>query len=402
MPARFSHLLRHPWAIALGELRLEYEPRLAVHAVGGTLRDAWLGRPPADFDVSLPDRGREIAERLASQSPRRPLGALRLVHLGREEFAAFRLVPITEPWIGDLDIWDRRGGSLAADLERRDLTAHALALDLESGEVVDPFGGRADLEARILRDVTPASFAGDPQRVVRLARFAAELPRFSVDPATLERASAAAGALNHVAPERVRMELERWGRLPEAIAGARVLVHLQPFAGLVAALPGLERLDAISRTAALEPDDRQAARWTILARACPGDLARWSDLQWWGRKAVEQARREAEPIPRRPADRREWLHERGTTWLRSAAAQLALSDDPAPQVTLAELHRIARAPRLFESRGFLSGEDLLEMGLPASPRIGEVLTELRRLEVRGDLTDRADALALARRLLGLS
>src|SRR5699024_8714485 len=101
--------------------------------------------------------------------------------------------------------------TLEGDLKRRDLTINAMAED-EAGKLVDPYGGREDLEARLLRHVSPA-FREDPVRILRIARFAARYAPlgFAVAPDTLElmREMVAAGEADHLVPERVWKELSR-------------------------------------------------------------------------------------------------------------------------------------------------------------------------------------------------
>ncbi len=101
--------------------------------------------------------------------------------------------------------------TLEEDLARRDLTINAMAQSA-SGEIIDPHGGQRDLEARVLRHVSPA-FVEDPLRVLRVARFAARFAPlgFAVAPETLElmRAIVAGGELEALVPERVWVETER-------------------------------------------------------------------------------------------------------------------------------------------------------------------------------------------------
>jgi tRNA nucleotidyltransferase (CCA-adding enzyme) len=101
--------------------------------------------------------------------------------------------------------------TIEQDLERRDLTINAMARD-ENGVLVDPFGGRQDLEERVLRHVSPA-FSEDPLRVLRVARFAARFQHlgFRVHPDTLElmRHIADTGELDHLVPERAWTEIRR-------------------------------------------------------------------------------------------------------------------------------------------------------------------------------------------------
>ena len=141
------------------------------HLVGGTIRDALLGRRSRDLDAVAERHGRAIAVRLANRL------SARLVELGGDRFAAYRLV-LDELVI---DLWDRQGAPLGADLERRDFTVNSMALDVVTGELSDPLGGLADLEARLLRATTRESFTLDPLRVLRLPRLLTQLEGFGAD-----------------------------------------------------------------------------------------------------------------------------------------------------------------------------------------------------------------------------
>lgn len=113
--------------------------------------------------------------------------------------------------------------TIEQDLERRDLTINAMARDGE-GSLVDPFGGQRDLEARVLRHVSPA-FSEDPLRVLRVARFAARFHHlgFRVHPDTLAlmRHIADAGELDHLVPERA------WTEIRRAMGSAKPSVFIQ-------------------------------------------------------------------------------------------------------------------------------------------------------------------------------
>jgi Poly A polymerase head domain/Probable RNA and SrmB- binding site of polymerase A len=251
------------------------------HLVGGVLRDRLLGLATHDLDAVVAGRGDEIAGELAARLP------ARLVRLGGEDFAAYRLVlgarsagtPGTARDANDasdandgagasgyriLDLWDRQSLSLHDDLARRDFTVDSIALAPRDGAVVDPFGGLADLERRVLRATTGQSFAGDPLRVLRLPRLLARLPGFSIAPETFELARRAAPQLPEVAAERIREELrlllsyppsERPGAAAAAtghagaagppfptspaVIGLRALAALDLYPGLWLGAPGL-------------------------------------------------------------------------------------------------------------------------------------------------------------------
>lgn len=181
---------------------------MKIYKVGGAVRDRLLGLPGNDADWVVV--GATVDEMLA----------LGYKQVGRD-FPVF-LHPQTKQEYA-LARTERKSGkgytgfivhaspdvTLEEDLRRRDLTINALAED-EHGELIDPYDGRADLEARLLRHVSPA-FAEDPLRVLRVARFAARFAHlgFTVAPETLElmRGMTLAGELEHLVPERVWQEI---------------------------------------------------------------------------------------------------------------------------------------------------------------------------------------------------
>jgi poly(A) polymerase-like protein len=209
--AVFAELCRDPVVQAL----LAACGATECHLVGGVLRDRQLGLATHDLDAVVAGRGDEIAGELAARLP------ARLVRLGGEDFAAYRLVigaksastastasdAAVPAGHGILDLWDRQSLPLHDDLARRDFTVDSIALAPRDGAVVDPFGGLADLERRVLRATTEQSFEGDPLRVLRLARLLVRLPGFNVEPETFELARRAAPRLPEIAAERIREEL---------------------------------------------------------------------------------------------------------------------------------------------------------------------------------------------------
>lgn len=281
----------------------------ACHLVGGALRDRALGLATHDLDAVVAGRGREIAGDLAASLP------ARLVLLGGEDFAAYRLVIGARDGAGGppaatahghetrepakactgavLDLWDRQATSLHDDLARRDFTVNSFALEPRSGAIVDPFAGLADLERRRLRATTERSFDGDPLRVLRLVRLLARLPGFTAEAATCELARRAAPRLPEMAAERIREELcvalahagaERalpalaalalypglWLGTPGAPAGPEGAAAAARAAAEIAALPGcaaeLERLLAATATPQPEIVDLAAARFAATFR----------------------------------------------------------------------------------------------------------------------------------------
>src|SRR5690606_38066614 len=129
----------------------------------------------------------------------------------REEHALARTERKTAPGYHGFVFHAAPDVTLDQDLARRDFTINAIA-QAEDGRLTDPFGGAADVEARVLRHVSPA-FAEDPVRILRAARFLARFAPlgFTVAPETLAlmRDMVAAGEVDHLVPERVWQELKK-------------------------------------------------------------------------------------------------------------------------------------------------------------------------------------------------
>jgi tRNA nucleotidyltransferase (CCA-adding enzyme) len=178
------------------------------YLVGGAVRDRLLGLPVVDRDWVLV--GADV-DALVAQGYQ-PVGADFPVFLHpetHEEHALARSERKTAPGYRGFAFHAGPEVTLEEDLMRRDLTINAMAED-ESGALVDPFNGKADLERRIFRHVSPA-FAEDPVRILRVARFAARHPEFVVAPETsaLMRQMVDAGEADALVPERVWREVSR-------------------------------------------------------------------------------------------------------------------------------------------------------------------------------------------------
>jgi tRNA nucleotidyltransferase (CCA-adding enzyme) len=152
----------------------------------------------------------------------------------REEYALARTERKSAPGYRGFVVHAEPSVTLEDDLRRRDLTINAMAQD-ELGHLIDPFGGAADLRAGVLRHVSRA-FCEDPVRILRLARFAARWPRFTVADETLVlcRQMAAAGEVDALVPERVWQELSRGlmeaqpSRMFDVLRDCRALARLLP------------------------------------------------------------------------------------------------------------------------------------------------------------------------------
>jgi len=222
---------------------------MKIYAVGGCVRDQLLGAPVADRDWVVV--GATAEDMVAAGF--RPVGRDFPVFLHprtNEEYALARTERKTAPGYRGFVFHAAPDVTLEADLARRDLTINAMALG-EDGVLVDPFGGRADLQAKVLRHVGPA-FAEDPVRILRVARFAARLPGFRIADETMRLMASMveAGEVDALVPERVWQELSRG--LMEA-APSRMFESLRACGALARLLPEVDRLCGVSLPAAVQP-----------------------------------------------------------------------------------------------------------------------------------------------------
>jgi poly(A) polymerase len=221
-----------PDAVALGRRFADAGHELAL--VGGPVRDAFLGRVSADLDFATSARPDE-AERILSgwgdahwDIGKRfgTLGARRFGRGGSSDV----VVEVTTYRTDAYDPTSRKpavefGDTLEADLSRRDFTVNAMAVRVPDLQFVDPFDGLGDLARRVLRTpVDPEqSFDDDPLRMMRAARFVAQLG-FGVDDAALAATVAMAERLSIVSAERVRDELVKLLLSDHPREGLQVLV----------------------------------------------------------------------------------------------------------------------------------------------------------------------------------
>jgi putative nucleotidyltransferase with HDIG domain len=172
---------------------------IGAWVVGGAVRDAFLGAEVTDLDLAVDGSPETAARAIAAR------GDGHAFELSAE-FATWRVVARDKAWQADVSAL--RGATIEADLGERDFSVGAVAVPLPGGEPIDPHGGLADLERRVLRAVGPGSFAADPLRLLRAARLAAEL-RLELDPGTVELARSSASHAGEPAGERQLVELRR-------------------------------------------------------------------------------------------------------------------------------------------------------------------------------------------------
>jgi poly(A) polymerase len=219
-----------PVALARGALAGEE----GVWIVGGAVRDAALGRDVVDLDLAVAGDVAAVARAIARE------GKGHSFELSAE-FATWRVVAADGSW--QIDLTALRGETIEADLAERDFTIGAVAVPLAGGESIDPYGGLADLDRRLLRIVGERSFAADPLRLLRAARLAAGLG-LEVDAATASLARSEARRAGEPAGERQLVELRQLIGGPDPLRALRLLDELDLTAVV---LPELEALRGVEQ-----------------------------------------------------------------------------------------------------------------------------------------------------------
>ena len=223
---------------------------MQIYMVGGAVRDALLGLPVQDRDWVVVGA---TPEALAAQGYV-PVGKDFPVFLhpaSREEYALARTERKTAQGYRGFAVHAAPDVTLEEDLARRDLTINAIAQG-DDGVLTDPYGGQRDIAARVLRHVTDA-FAEDPVRILRVARFAARFPDFSIAPDTLAlmQRMVTDGEVDALVPERVWQELAR-GLMAQQ--PSRMFEVLRACGALTKLLPEVARLWGVPQRAEYHPE----------------------------------------------------------------------------------------------------------------------------------------------------
>jgi len=358
----------------------------SVWIVGGALRDLLLDRPVTELDLAVSSDPQGLALALTSA------GMGTAVLLSEETPRVIRVAGTR-----DLDIAEIVGGSIEADLARRDFTINAIACALPEPNLIDPFGGIADLARGRLRAVSERNLQDDPLRVLRAARLIAT-HRLVPDAALTTASRLAAGGLSDVAGERIRTELVK---LLGAKTAAPALQWLRSARALETALgrdPG-----TFDRTSFSRFDDPLVVRSSSSARVrirlgllasvdhlSPSEAAAWLGSRRFSRTEagdVAEISKLAMRVRRlrTPRDRWEWIHDAAER--RSEAAILAALLFPSRRRFALLLARPLPAPRLR-----VGGRDVLAwLGVAPGPLVGRLLREVEIEILRGAIRTRRDA-----------
>lgn len=239
---------------------------MQIYKVGGAVRDRLLGRPISEVDWVVVGASAEQMLELGYH----PVGADFPVFLHPqtgEEYALARTERKSGRGYGGFTFHASPDVTLEQDLIRRDLTVNAMAED-DQGNLIDPYNGQQDLEARILRHVSPA-FAEDPLRVLRVARFAARYAPLGFSVATetlmLMRELAESGELAHLTAERSWKEISRALMEPRPDVFVQVL---RDCGALAALLPEVDDLFGVPQPQAHHPEIDTGEHVLSVLRQC--------------------------------------------------------------------------------------------------------------------------------------
>ena len=179
---------------------------MKIYKVGGCVRDKLLGLEPNDIDYVVV--GSTEAEFMEKYPEAEKVGQTFPVYLYKgDEYAFARKERKTDKGHKGFECEYDKNVTLEEDLYRRDLTINAIAMD-EQGNIIDPYGGKEDIKNKLLKPVSSA-FREDPLRVLRVARFAAKMPGFKIDPKLLGYMSGLRKELKNLPAERIWKETEK-------------------------------------------------------------------------------------------------------------------------------------------------------------------------------------------------
>ncbi len=385
-----------------------------AYLVGGRVRDLLLGRESYDIDIVVVGDGMAVAQALSRHAAAKltrhhSFGTARVdLDDGRSvDFASSRRESYERP--GDLP--QVHGGSLLEDLARRDFSINALALSLNpdsAGELIDEFGGAADLDAGLVRILHQASFADDATRMLRAVRFSLRLGyRLEEGTARALQLGVRGGYLDSISGDRLRRELRKL--FTEAPVEGPIALDE---AGLLSAvLAGLEArreaLELLSEELARMPANDPEERWSLVLAATAASLdpqRRWTLAD---RLRLSRSRRQA-------------LLDSGAAWTRARASLAELTSPGERAIVLDQLIsgalRVVIAtdaigdPDLVDSirrylehdravSAVLDGEQLQAMGCPKGPLVGEILRALRVARIDELVSDRSGEEEMARVLI---
>lgn len=396
--AKQHRIIPQPWMVepaTRAVLRALSKGGVEARFVGGSVRDALLGRPIGDIDIATPASPERVSALLEK-------AGIKVVPTGLAHGTVTAVIPPRHFEITtlrrDVETYGRRarvafGADWAADAARRDFTINAIFLTPD-GAIDDPVGGLSDLHAHRVRFVgDPAiRIAEDVLRLLRYYRFEARFGTSTGDAQARAACRAAAHLLPTLSGERIAQELVKLLATPDPIA---VLQMMQEDGVLAVALPEARRLDRLRHLIEIEPNADPLLRLAALIEiddegaAALAARLRFSNA-WRDRLCGLSPPWPLDQKGDAQAQRRALYRLGGARY--SDVALLLAAEGEMLQPRLAELLDIARAwtPPVFP----LAGRDVTALGIPPGERVGQLLEAVRDWWEAGDFTaDRTQCLA---------
>ena len=408
---------KHPhWQQVLSIVQKLNARGFVAFLAGGAVRDALLGRPIHDFDIATDARPDESAGLFPNALDIGKQFGIMMIPIGHGEKAEQRGDKIEiATFRSDGEYLDGRHpqsisfSNAEEDAKRRDFTVNALFFDIQNDRVIDYVDGLKDLKNGVIRAVGEPKkrFVEDKLRLLRAVRFSAQLG-FYIDTDTLQAIQELAIEIRVVSRERITAELERLAHSRRVAAGFSTLIETGLFRAIFSTFRFIEStllrqkfLEALSHLSGVGSLEMILALMIILE-------------QEYG--TVQKNAFERLALSRDSRARVNFL-VRGVATIKAGGedALLLLNTEEGP--LLSEfgftLETIGLLPRRWMSdtlerflnladasgqlpRPFLNGNDLKNLGIEPGPKLGQVLTELYRRQLRGEIRTREEALRAAK------
>lgn len=398
-----------------------------VFLVGGALRDALLHRKTKDFDFVVTGISREKLE-----ARLRTFGQ---VDLTGKHFGVFKFLPNNFSTDEPLDISLPRtekphaesvGGyrdfdmqidpqiSIEDDLSRRDFTINAMALDLQNEKLIDPFGGQADLAARIIRAVNDPRerFAEDLSRLLRALRFAVQLS-FEIEQETWSALQEAAPKLNAksanaiwivpreiVAREIANMFSINAGRALQLLTASGIFSQLFPEASLPTEDELMFASNDVTLVLALLLKNSAPSEASSRVRSLAFHTLPWqsvlhvdpSEVGWLVHQMQLAPKTRAQLVKGDAAEfERAFLLPRGRRLLALWLSQGFLREVKAAKARMEKIFSLWPEGRTKKIPPLVSGEDVMALGIPPGPRVRELLQKVRSAQLDGKISTKVAA-----------
>jgi len=369
-----------------------------LYIAGGVVRDLFLSRANFDFDLVVEGDAIKLAQRLAKDSQAKlkihsRFGTAKLNYPGFSlDLATARSETYSKPGV----LPTVKPGKLKDDLIRRDFSINAMALCLmphRFGELIDLYNGKDDLDNRFIRILHSKSFIDDATRILRAIRYEQRLS-FKLEAETEKLLRRDIAMLNTISGDRIRHELELILKEDEperALKRAEELVVLNQLHPSLKGNGWLSKIFARARQV-----DMRVSLSTFYLCLLIYNLTEKENEEFISRlnfpKNSSQAMRQTLQLktqlhnlanPKlKPSDIHQSLHSYTTTAIQ--ANELA-SESP-----IASQHLHLYLTKLRYVKPLLNGEGLKRMGIPAGPKIGEILSALHKARLNGEIRTRHD------------